>query len=205
MNLNRRKYHRIRTINSPCVLTYKDESYEVVLIDESIEGIRVGNIKLEQMYRNEEIQLEIDGRVIRGRTRSVSRAGDDIYEIGFQRENTIRGDQPENQLLGHFIRFEGRWIACFIIGSSSQYQARIELFGGKQFPIRRNQIFQLTREERQAMLEDVKEFNSTIELYETMDPSLNLESIQSVLDHEFTKPVPVPFGPMLAPVDSSLN
>jgi hypothetical protein len=64
-------------------------------------------------------------------------------------------------------------------------QVRIRLLDGKQFVIRRNQVFQLNETERRAMLEDSEEFEEAVEFYTLMAPEISFADIDTVIKYEF--------------------
>jgi hypothetical protein len=187
MNLNRRRYHRVPSRDLPCKLKFRGEMIDIRIVNESIEGLRIGDVKLEHLERGELIEVLIDGETVRGRSRSVSRNKDETYQVGIQREPTILGKRVYSQLLGHFIRFQGQWVFCVLVEQVGSSRVRIRLLDGKEFTISRNQIFQLTEEERRAMLSDPEEFATTVEFYSLMAPHLTFDDIDSLIVREFQK------------------
>ena len=172
-------------------MKFRGLSYDVKLVDESIEGMRVGDLALTHLVRGEQVEIECKGQVIHGLTRSASCSKNDSYQVGIQREQNENesgqdlNSSQESVLLGHFIRFHGRWIFCSILKSVGSSQARIKLLDGKEFVIRRNQVFQLNEAERRAMLEDKEEFEEAVEFYTLMAPEIRFDDVDTVIKYEF--------------------
>ena len=130
--------------------------------------------------------MDFDGQLVKGRTRSVSPNTDETFQVGLQRETTIKNPVEENtRLLGHFVRFQNRWIACEILRAASTHRVRIRLLDGKELEIARNQIFQLSETSRREMLSHDDEFEEIQAVYRFMVPSCEFEDVDSIIKQEY--------------------
>ena len=191
MSQNRRKYHRVPIGVDAATATLRGSEFGVDVIDQSIDGLRIGGLPLDRLSVGERIEVDVDGEQILGRTRCIARVDERRYEIGIQREDFIDEESPDdgNLLLVSFIHFQERWICCQIVEDIDDSWIRIELPDGKRFQVARTVLFQLTESERREMLRDEKEFFGATEFYQFMVPHLVWDTIDQVVRFEFQKKI----------------
>ncbi|MEM7782882.1 MAG: PilZ domain-containing protein [Planctomycetota bacterium] len=188
MKTNQRQFHRIQSTGQACTFSLRGEQYEVRLIDQSFDGVRVGDLKIDRLMKDEPVEIDLGHKTLTGLTRSVSSNTDDTYQVGVKlvdKKAEPFSDFNGQQLLGQFIRFQNKWVFCKIQKYVGANRAQIQLLGGKEIVIARSQIFQWTMEERKQMLADKFELATTRKFYHSLNPNLALENIESIVQLEF--------------------
>lgn len=195
MNQNRRKFNRIGTRDANCIVKLGIEESAGIVVDESIDGIRLGQLALLVLVADQKIKVEYDDQEFVGRCRSVSRDENDLFEIGVYRETDDYQQQPISMLLNSFVHFNNCNIVCVPLTVIDENRIRIRLLHGKEFTANRNQILQLTRKERTKELADEKHLADIIQVYAMMNSPKELNDLDSILYQEF--------GPSIEPIQKT--
>lgn len=185
MDLNRRKFLRLNADRQQCIVRLGIGESGGFLIDESIEGLRVGGLDLLILFADQKVAVEINDELIVGRCRSVSRSDGGYFEVGIHRERDDYDGDSQSLLLNSFMKFDGNSVTCVPLGLVGDDEVRIRLINGKEFTVMRNQIFQLTRQERLEELCDEEALAKVMQVYRLMDNDNGFTNRTSVLDHEF--------------------
>ena len=183
---NRRKYLRIPVECESSQATVAGKVVQVSVLDQSIEGMRIGNVHLDRLNRGDPIEVEIDGEVVLGQAQSVMRVDERTYEVGIRRADAgVAPVEDTHPLLVSFINLQQRWICCRIVEDVDPTHVRIRLLDGKEFKVDRETLFQLTESERRKMLGESPEFYGAVEFYRLLLPGSKFESVDDVIGHEF--------------------
>ncbi|MEM7455602.1 MAG: PilZ domain-containing protein [Planctomycetota bacterium] len=185
--INRRKYQRFPIAGTPCRIVLRGRTVSAMLVNESIEGLRVGGLAIKSLARGEQIQVMLDDRIVEGLTRSVSRSENENFEIGVQREDFSRySDDAESRLLARYINFNGHLIVCEVCCSLSADSRLIRLLNGKELEVKPASLVSLSMDERRAILEADEELEAIEQIYKAFLPDAQLESVESILELEFS-------------------
>ncbi len=160
-----------------------------VLINESIDGLRIGEMELLILIADQKVTVCHDDGVTVGRCRSVSRNPNGTFQIGIYRVPDNYVGDATSILLNSFMRFDGCDVVCVPLAVMDDNRLRIRLINGVEFTVRREQLFQLTREEREQELRNPGKLQKLIEVYSFMDNSRDWYGADDVVNHEFGPPV----------------
>ncbi|MFK7768135.1 MAG: hypothetical protein AB8B55_13005 [Mariniblastus sp.] len=185
MDLNRRKFLRLNSDRQQCVVRLGIGESGGFVVDESIEGLRVGGLDLLILFADQKVMVEFNDETITGRCRGISRGEGGYFEVGIFRETADYVEDTESILLNSFMSFNGKNIAVVPIGIVGDDQLRIRLINGKEFTIDRDKVLQITRQERLEELCNDEALAGVMEVYRLMDSSNGFTNRASVLDHEF--------------------
>ncbi len=187
MNEDRRRFLRVASRDMDCQITIGDTTYPCLLVDESIEGLRIGDIPLEHLKLNQAVTVMLDGEIVRGFARGLKRKADgsNHFEIGILRETTSREIEGEQKLLGHFLKLQRCSIHCHILESLDEERFRILMADGKVFTIPKERVMHRTEHERRAELKDQVEFTEIKKLYKALVPSGRLRTVDDLIAFEF--------------------
>ena len=185
MNINRRKFLRLNTDRQQCNVRLGIGESAGFVVDESIEGLRIGGLDLLILFADQKVTVEYDGESIVGRCRSVSRGDGGYFEVGIHREGDDYTEDPKSILQNTFMKFDGKSVTCVPMGVTQDDDVQIKLINGKEFTVSRDQIFQLTRQERLEELCDDDTLAKVMQVYRLMDDANAFTSRTAVLDHEF--------------------
>ncbi len=189
MNENRRKFMRINASSVDCVVKLGVGESPGVLINESIDGLRIGEMELLILIADQKVTVCHDDGVTVGRCRSVSRNPNGTFQIGIYRVPDNYVGDATSILLNSFMRFDGCDVVCVPLAVMDDNRLRIRLINGVEFTVRREQLFQLTREEREQELRNPGKLQKLIEVYSFMDNSRDWYGADDVVNHEFGPPV----------------
>lgn len=189
---NRRKYMRIPVSGDVAEATIHGSQQKVSVINQSIGGIRIGNIALDRLNRGDRIEIDFAGEVIEGVAQSLTRIDERTYEMGIRRADVDEDDGDRSALLVSYIHLQNRWICCRIVEDLDAQSVRIALLDGKTFKVERSVLFQLTCDERLQMLREGKHYQQAVEFYQIIIPQTKITSLADVLNLEFGKEASVP-------------
>ncbi len=186
MSQNRRKFIRIDAGNAPCHVTIGQARSEATMVNESIYGLCIGGLDIMFLSANQLMVVEYESDRIVGRAKSASRDSDGRFQIGILKSD----DEPDRDitqiLINSFMDFVGFKVVCIPIGLKPDGKILIRLIDGKEFSVEKSKIMQMTRYEREAELsEDLTMLGRLLKLYSVMNPSMNWNSEQDILDQEF--------------------
>lgn len=162
---NRRKYTRL-VAGEPCCITFRNHQFAGELIDESINGFRIGNFDLISLARNQRVCVEYKGEQIEGYCRSIVRLADSNFAVGVAREwerDQGSAEATKSVLLRTYIRCGELKVVCQVLaeavnwagevtGEENDRFVRVGLLDGKEFTLPRSEVFSLTVTDRRAEL-----------------------------------------------------
>ena len=135
MNINRRKFLRLNTDRQQCNVRLGIGESAGFVVDESIEGLRIGGLDLLILFADQKVTVEYDGESIVGRCRSVSRGDGGYFEVGIHREGDDYTEDPKSILLNTFMKFDGKSVTCVPMGVTQDDDVQIKLINGKEFTV----------------------------------------------------------------------
>ena len=185
MNENRRKFMRINTASAQCLVKLGVGESTGVVVNESIDGLRIGEMELLILVADQKVTVCYDEGVTYGRCRSVSRDPNGTFQIGIYRVTDDYVAETTSILLNSFMRFDGCDVVCVPLAALSGNRIRIRLLDGSEFTVKREQLFALTREEREQELRQPAKLQKLIDVYSFMDNSRDWYGADDVLNHEF--------------------
>ncbi len=190
MIANRRKYVRIKANRNPCQFELNGMESNCVVVDESIEGIRVSGLDLTRLSLDQKITIHYKGVTIIGRCRSISRNPDGTFRVGVFRESAEYEHAHKAFLLNTFMRCNRFEIVCTVNETIGTDQLHVELLDGKTFVLDRDRVIKRTRTERHAKLEAIVEDEEKFDELQAIYSSLTGKSFQepevdSILAQEF--------------------
>lgn len=193
MSQERRKSTRIDTQQIECQVSLGNSTSSAVVNDESIDGMRVGNLDLLVLMTNQPMVVKYDNQSFTGCCRHISRSENGLYDVGLYRE--VEALQPSGEsvsiLLNSFMRFSDCDIVCIPLHWIDEDRLRVRLLDGNEFNVGRNKVFSLTRFEREQSLQDADTLQQLIQIYETMVPGGGgCSNAQDVVRLEFGPPTP---------------
>ena len=186
---NRREFLRINAQDAKCVVKLGIGQSSGYVIDESISGIRVGGLELLMLIADQKVTVVHDGQSIVGRCRSVTRDENGLFRIGIFRESEAHLSEPRSILLNSFMNLGGCDLVCLPLAVVDEHRIRVRLMDEKEFVVRRNQIFQLTRDEREKALRNHQTLTEISNIYSLMDDSRNWATVNDILLVEFGPPL----------------
>jgi hypothetical protein len=194
MIANRRKYVRIKSDECSCEFELDGNESTAVVVDESIEGIRISGVNLTRLSLDQPITIQHKGVTIVGRCRSISRNRNGSYRVGVLRASAAYVHKHKSFILNTFMRCSKFAIACTINETLGSDQLHVELLDGKTFVLDRDRVVKKTRDQRRAQLhriaENEEKFDEIKAIYASMTGADFEEAgPDEVLDQEFGAPI----------------
>ncbi len=189
MNSNRRQSIRISGGNAPCRVRLGDLETPARIVDESIHGLSVGGMNLLILFQDQSIQVEYEGQWIFGRCRSAARDSDGSIRVGILKCDEPPQIAPIRILLNSYVEYGGHKLVCLPVSDMSSELVVIRFPDGKEFPINRNTLIQMTRYERlEELSSDVSKSESIQKIYRELITGKRFFGIEDVLEQEFGPP-----------------
>ena len=182
---NRRKYMRISSQQIDCKVRLGVGESAGFVVDESIDGLRVGGLDLLLLAADQRIEVEYLGQTLIGRCRSVARDENGLFQVGIYREDPSYRANIRSMLLNSFMTFNGCDIVCLPISVVNEEKIRVRLMDGNEFTVQKDQVFQISRDEREMELQSQHKLSELLQVYSLMDANNRLYSLNDILDYEF--------------------
>ena len=189
MNSNRRQSIRISGGNAPCRVRLEESETPAHIIDESIHGLSVGGLNLLILFQDQTIQVEYEGQWIFGRCRSAARDSVGSIRVGILKCDEPSQVAPIRILLNSYIEYGGHKLVCLPVSEMPNEQVVIRFPDGKEFPVNRNTLTQMTRYERlEELSSHASRIESTQKIYRALIPGRPFLGIEDILEQEFGPP-----------------
>ena len=187
MKVDQRKFFRINVNQAACKLSCNNHTFDGIFVDESIEGLRVSGICIDDSMNLSTcnvIQVTVDHKTVAATPRNLCRLKGGTFAIGLQRENAST-PVPDRYFIRQFVSLSGCNIACTILASVDPLQASIRIANGKDFVVEKSRLTDLTIDERRLELETPKQRQRVLVFYSALIPDIDVRSIDDLLDIEF--------------------
>lgn len=204
---NRRRYHRIPCLPSPCFIEADGRRAGCELLDESIGGFRISGIDPLMLNRDQPMLIEHRGEVVSVCCANVSRTKDGKFSIGLQRHDTRSSFFPEDNtdqsiwdvrprnegkprsvsgsLINPYVRFgHSVGILCRLVSISPE-SVKIEVLNRKNFNVTANRVSPLTRKERRAELTDLESVDWLADIYSETQHQPIAPTVDAIIEFEF--------------------
>jgi hypothetical protein len=186
MKHDQRKFFRINKNLIDCKVTWKGNCCDGVLIDESIEGLRVGLEDAIPFSTRDSVSISVDGNDIVARPRNLFRSSDEQYALGLERVTAQQNVSLHYHLIRQFVDLSGCSIPCTITEQDSGHRTLIQIADGKEFVVETQRLKKLTIGERAKQFEDPKQLHRVVNSYRALLPAVVFESIEDIIDLEFS-------------------
>ena len=182
---NRRRFTRIPMGNQDVQVSIGGHVQVATLINESINGIRLGNLHFLALPEGKKVSVLRDGDEFVGLCRTISRE-EDGFAIGLERENPCDDRPPSSaMLLNCFLEQENMSLICIPVQVKPDDKIRVRLWNGHEMDVDRNMLTSKTRQERYEQIRRAFNVNTIMELYGLpKNPRLN-SSVDVVFDFEY--------------------
>ena len=136
---NRRQWARYETDPAEVAVTLGRRQRKGVVVDESIGGVGVMMVDVKKLDEGVEVKLQYRGIEVPAAVKSVRKADDGLYHVGFGWLDSAIVNAPavpkNRKSHANFVNHQGVWLACDVLEVAQDGTATIALWDGAYFEV----------------------------------------------------------------------
>lgn len=196
MSINRRQYFRLAVDVELGEIDLRGQTYQGVLLEESIGGLKIGGLELVNLVRGDLVTFRGQRESYQGLCRSVARDDQGLFSIGIERAENSTGASTKRMLVNSYIFNEGYHFVCYPELTVNSENTQVTLWNEHQLIATKQQLCSFTEVERREYLESPDYLHFVATAYGKMpnlvadeskqtEDNVNQTLVQEILDFEF--------------------